>query len=180
MQAGPEATSSDGEVVEAAPSAHGGVHLTRRLVAVLLVGAMILVSVVSNLTVYLNQKKQMAQARAQIAASNEHIDELLAEQERWSDPDYVRAQARARLGWVLPGEVGYQVTDENGQPYGGGSGIDHTGASTTQDRAWWERIWDSVSEADTPTSAPPSADGGQVVTEGGAGAESSAEATPGG
>ena len=175
MQAGPQATSGDDGVVEP-EDGRGGIHLTRRLVAVLLVGAMVVVPIASNLTVYLNQRRQMAQARAQIAASNEHIDELLDEQERWSDPDHVRAQARARLGWVLPGEVGFQVVDENGSPYGGGSSIDRTGASTTEDQPWWERLWNSVDEADTPTGAPSTADDGQIVTEGGAGAAP----TPGG
>lgn len=168
VQAGPEATSSDGEAAEQLPADRGGIHLTKRLVAVLLVGAMLIFSIISNLTVYLNQKRQMAEARAQITASNEHIADLLTEQERWSDPDYVRAQARARLGWVQAGEVGYQVIDEDGQPYGGGSGIDHTGASTSEDQSWWERIWSSVGEADAPTSAPPSVDDERVVTEGGA------------
>ncbi|SYZ34184.1 Septum formation initiator [Propionibacterium australiense] len=164
MQAGPEATSG-GADVEELPADRGGFHLTRRLAAVLLVAAMLVFSIVSNLTVYLNQKRQMAEARAQITASNEHISELLTEQERWSDPDYVRAQARARLGWVQVGEVGYQVIDEDGQPYGGGSGIDHTGASTTKDQAWWERLWNSVGEADAPTSSPPAVDDERVVTE---------------
>ncbi|WP_277066316.1 septum formation initiator family protein [Propionibacterium acidifaciens] len=175
VQAGPQATSGEDGVVEPEDS-HGGIHLTRRLVAVLLAGAMVVVPIVSNLTVYLNQRRQMAQARAQIAASDEHIDELLDEQERWSDPDHVRAQARARLGWVLPGEVGFQVVDENGSPYGGGSSIDRTGASTTEDQPWWERLWNSVDEADTPTGAPSTADDGQIVTGDGAGAAP----TPGG
>lgn len=178
MQAGPQATSGDEGLVESAGDGSSGIHLTRRLVAVLLVGAMIVVSIVSNLTVYLNQKKQMAQARAQISASNEHIDDLLTEQERWSDPDYVRAQARARLGWVQPGETGYEVVDANGQPYGGGTGIDRQDNSAAEEQPWWERLWGSVNEADTPTSTPSTPDDGRIVTEDGPSAAASPTAGP--
>ena len=36
------------------------------------------------------------------------------------DPDYVRTQARERLGWVVPGETGYRVVGADGKPLGGG------------------------------------------------------------
>ena len=42
---------------------------------------------------------------------------------RWSarsgagaDDEYVKAQARERFGWVMPGETSYQVIDRNGKP----------------------------------------------------------------
>ena len=77
---------------------------------------------------------------------------------RWDDPDYVRTQARERLGWVVPGETGYRVVDADGKPLGGGSEI--TAGTSRRDRrrsAWWSKLWGSVEAADKP--APPKTEG---------------------
>ena len=45
----------------------------------------------------------------------EHIDELEREKQRWDDPAYVKAQARARFGYLMPGEQGFEVIGEDGR-----------------------------------------------------------------
>ncbi len=131
-----------------------GVRVTRRFTAVVVVVAILIVSLVSSLRVYVNQRSEMAQARAQINQSSQQIASLEQQKVQWSDPDYVRAQARARLGWVMPGETGFRVVDANGEPLGGGSTIDRTGASTSASESWWQRLWASVQAADQPTPTP--------------------------
>ena len=61
--------------------------------------------------------------------------------------DYVRAQARERLGFVLPCEVGYVVVDENGatEPVTTTEGI-----PVTADGPWYSRLWASLEAADVP------------------------------
>jgi hypothetical protein len=39
---------------------------------------------------------------------------MTEERKRWEDPVYVRAQARDRLYYVMPGEVSYLVMDAQG------------------------------------------------------------------
>ena len=39
---------------------------------------------------------------------------MTEERKRWEDPVYVRAQARDRLYYVMPGEVSYLVMDASG------------------------------------------------------------------
>lgn len=131
-----------------------GARMTRRLAAVGVIVAVIVISLITSLRVYVDQRQQMSQAKAAIASSQEHISQLENEQQRWNDPDYVRAQARSRLGWVMPGETGYQVVDASGDPYGGGVEIDRTGGSVQQPEAWWQRLWESNQSADKPTESP--------------------------
>ena len=35
----------------------------------------------------------------------------------------MKTQARERLGWVVPGEIGYKVVGADGKPLGGGAKI---------------------------------------------------------
>lgn len=141
-----------------------GARVTRRLVALFVITAVLIISLISSLTVYVDQRQQIAQAREDIASSQQHIADLEAEQARWSDPDYVRAQARARLGWVMPGESGYQVIDESGNPYGGeGVAIDHTGDSAPAGETWWQRLWNSNEAADEPPETADPAASSRVV-----------------
>lgn len=137
--------------------------MTRRLAAVGVIVAVLVISLITSLRVYVDQRQQMSQARTAIASSQEHISQLENEQQRWNDPDYVRAQARSRLGWVMPGETGYQVVTANGDPYGGGVQIDRTGGSAQQAEAWWQRLWESNQSADKPTETPTPSRIGQVT-----------------
>ncbi len=82
---------------------------------------------------------------------------------RWDRPDYVRTQARERLGWVVPGETGYKVVDANGKPLGGGAEItaDTPEPQKPQD-AWWAKLWGSVEAADQPAPVKRQAQAGQA------------------
>ncbi len=58
------------------------------------------------------------QQNARIGALEKDIDRrernvasLTDQSARWEDPAYVKAQARERLNYVMPGEVGYVVID---------------------------------------------------------------------
>jgi cell division protein FtsB len=126
-----------------------GLSVVQRTVAVAATFAILLISFVSSFSVYLGQQRAIAEVRAEIAGQKTEIGRLQDELERWKDPAYVRAQARDRLGWVMPGEVGYRVIDENGQLVGGTiSGIDEAGLNLTL--AWYETAWESLVAADQP------------------------------
>ena len=85
---------------------------------------------------------------------------------RWDRPDYVRTQARERLGWVVPGETGYRVVDANGKPLGGGAEItaDTPEPQKPQD-AWWDKLWGSVEAADKPAPVKPKPKPAKPITD---------------
>ena len=81
-----------------------------------LVVAVLTVSYASSLKAYFQQHSQIQQLRGQIASSESSIHQLESEKVRWNDPAYVREQARARFGYLMPGESGFEVIGADGKP----------------------------------------------------------------
>lgn len=146
--------------------------MTWRLIILGVVVAAVAVTLAQSLRVYFAQRQEIAQYREQIRTSQEKISELQDKLARWDDPDFVRAEARSRLGWVLPGEVGYRVIGVDGEAIGGDSDV--LAVNELPAGLWWERVWGSVEIADAPVpeSSEP-ADIPDLVI------EPSAEPTPG-
>jgi Septum formation initiator len=110
-----------------------------------LVLAMLMVSYASSLRAYLEQRQHLASLRAEIASSQTDIARLEREKKRWNDPAYVRTVAHERFGWVLPGEIGFQVLDRNGKPLGHTDTLSDPSAVTEANRPlWWQAAWGSV------------------------------------
>lgn len=110
-----------------------------------------MVSYASSMRAYLEQKEHLASLRDSIAQSNESIEVLEREQKRWGDPAYVEAQARQRFGWVMPGEVGYQVIGVDGKPLTKGHSLPEPAETTESgDPMWWQQAWGSVKAAGNP------------------------------
>ncbi|MBK8461781.1 MAG: septum formation initiator family protein [Nigerium sp.] len=124
--------------------------LTRRALAVVAVLALLVFSFAGALRVWLMQSQELTVATAQIDQRRGQIAELESELTRWQDSAYVRAQARARLGWVMPGEVGYRVIGPDGEVLSGTSEIEGVGAahSTGLEERWWEHLSTSLQETD--------------------------------
>ncbi|WP_370590249.1 septum formation initiator family protein [Tessaracoccus sp. SD287] len=128
-----------------------GLAITRRAVAVVVVLFILLFSYLNSLRVYFRQQQQMATAQVEIQQRQRAIEQLEDEKARWQDPDYVKAQARSRLGWVMPGEVGYKVIGADGKPLGQGSELENeSDLPSDEHRVWWERMIGSIKTADDP------------------------------
>jgi len=129
-----------------------GLAVTRRAVALVLVLVVLALSYASALRVYVDQQHQIAVSEQEIRDQTAQIDDIEGQLARWDDPAYVKAQARERLGWVMPGETGYLVVDENGDPVGGGVVIESqkTLPPGEYPQMWWNRLWGSVQAADAP------------------------------
>lgn len=83
-----------------------------RLVAVLS-SVMLAVVIVSNpLRSYISQQEEKRSLAAALESGKERLSRLKQEEKLWKDPDFVRAQARRRLGYVLPGQTLYLVDGE--------------------------------------------------------------------
>jgi cell division protein FtsB len=136
------------------PRLTGGMQVTQRAVALLVVVGLMVISYVGSMRIYLDQQNDMSTARVQIAERQATIAQLEDELARWNDPNYIKTQARERLGWVLPGEVGYRVIGTDGTVVSGQVGSIQ-GSTDPEKQAWYERIWSSVQAADQPAVAAP-------------------------
>ena len=128
-------------------------QITQRAIALLVVVGLLVISFVGSTRIYLDQQSDMATARTQIAERQATIAQLQDELSRWNDPSYIKTQARERLGWVMPGEVGYRVIGTDGKVVSGEVGS-IKGNNDPANQAWYERIWSSVQTADQPVVIP--------------------------
>ena len=141
--------------------------LTTRALALAVVILMLTISYANSLRIYFAQSHEVAATKAEIADREAQIADLQTELNRWDDPAFVKLQARTRLGWVMPGEIGFTVVDADGKPLGGGSEL-NTGAKPADDRApesWYTRLWGSVETADKPAAPEPDPADAKPITE---------------
>jgi cell division protein FtsB len=130
--------------------------LTSRAAILLLVLAVLAVSYASSARAWLRQGNDISDLTAQIKTSQAAIDGLQQEKNRWNDPAYVKQQAHARFGWVMPGETGYRVIGDDGQTLSDGAGqlADPVAPASTADTSeWWQTTWSSVVGAGEPPEA---------------------------
>ena len=122
----------------------------------MLVLAVLTVSYASSMRAYLQQRAHIMDLKTQIAERESDIDNLEREKRRYQDPAYVRAQARERFGYVMPGETSYVVLDENGEPLESESSLNDPASVIQQaPRAWWGDAWESVQLAGNPPKVQP-------------------------
>ena len=120
-----------------------------------LVLALLMVSYASSMRAYLEQRSHVSSLRASIADSQQEVERLTREKKRWQDPAYVRTVAHQRFGWVLPGEIGFQVLDEDGTPLGHTDSLSAADSVTEATRPqWWASSWGSVVAAGRPQVDP--------------------------
>ena len=135
----------------AAPLLRRGSSLTARAIALAVVLLILTISYATSLRIYFAQAHEIASTNAEITERQQRIGELQGELARWGDETYVRTQARERLGWVVPGEIGYTVVGADGKPLGGGANItSETAPDESAQDAWWSKLWGSVQAADRP------------------------------
>ncbi|HET8663036.1 MAG TPA: septum formation initiator family protein [Nocardioides sp.] len=126
-------------------------RFTGRAMVLVLVLSVLTISYASSLKAYFQQHSQIQDLRSRIAASQSDIDRLEAEKAKWGDPAYVREQARARFGYLMPGQTSYVVIGEDGKPLAPQASLSdprtHTSSTPT---AWWTTEWRSVELAGNP------------------------------
>lgn len=79
------------------------------IVALVVVGGLV---ISPTLTTYINQQRELAQLRESVRLQQQAVTEADENRERWLDPNYVRSQARARLFFVMPGEMQLSVIED--------------------------------------------------------------------
>jgi len=113
--------------------------------------AVLVVSYASSMRAYLQQREHINELKQQIASAKSNIADAEREKRRWRDPAYVEAQARARFGWVLPGETSYQVLGADGEPVTGDDELtDPDSIAAKEPMAWWGKAYSTLEAADHP------------------------------
>lgn len=82
---------------------------TMLVLGLLIVAIMVLAP---GLRIFVEQRNELADLRAQVSIQQEQVAQMEAERARWDDPSYLRAQARDRLFFVMPGDVSYLVIND--------------------------------------------------------------------
>jgi cell division protein FtsB len=127
----------------------GGSFTGRALILAVVIGTLLLALSVPVRS-WFAQRAQIASLRADVEAAQQRVADLEEEKQRWEDPSFVAAEARRRLHFVLPGEVGY-VTLGTEQDVVAADAAAGTG------EPWFTALWGAVREVD----APPAAESGK-------------------
>jgi len=84
---------------------------TLALLAVILVG---IFTLAPSIQIWYEQSQEIADYKALVEQAKVELEDMEAERLRWDDEVYIRAQARDRLYFVMPGEVSFLVMDADG------------------------------------------------------------------
>ncbi|HVX46710.1 MAG TPA: septum formation initiator family protein [Mycobacteriales bacterium] len=144
----PERASVASRVADSAALArlrHPSRRLTTRAAILAAVICALVLSLAYPLKQYLAQRSSIIQLRQDNAARADEVAKLKERQRQLTDPDYIKAQARQRLQYVMPGETPFVVVHQGDHPN-----------QTTQpkdgrvDRTspWYDQLWQSVQKAD--------------------------------
>ncbi len=93
---------------------------------------------------YLAQQQQISALRHQVSQQRVQVSELEAERSAWDDPAYVKAQARDRLKFVMPGERAYTVIDPRPETSRTPSPVRAAASTARSDRSWFGDVWRST------------------------------------
>ncbi len=124
--------------------------LTTRAAVLGLVLCALLVSAALPMREYLAQRGQIAATRSAQAEQRARVAALQHQLDQLKDPAYVKAQARARLHFVLPGETAYVVLAPSLPPRPAGKAALAEATATGSGAPWYSQVWGSVKAADRP------------------------------
>ena len=134
----PKLTRGRSRGVVAATTGLLGLSSTRRAAILAVVVCALALSVAVPLRNYVSQRQELSAVTQRQEALTAEVAALSAEKARLSDSAEVEAQARSRLGYVMPSEVPYVVQLPSG-PVGPATGPG-SGA------LWYRTLWREVVE----------------------------------
>lgn len=135
----PRLTRARPRGVVAATTGLLGLSSARRAAVLAVVVCALALTVAVPLRNYVTQRQELAAVSEQQRVLAAEVDELARERARLADPAEIAAQARSRLGMVLPGEVPYVVQ----LPPGPDTGAAQDDGGRVP---WYRTLWREVSE----------------------------------
>lgn len=119
---------------------------TGRAVIVICVLAALAITLAVPIRELLSQRAEITALSEEVAAAEERVDDLSASVADWNDPSFIAAQARTRLRFVFPGEVGYVVLGADDRPLP----AEPTTVEPDEIDPWFALMWESLRSADAP------------------------------
>jgi cell division protein FtsB len=89
-----------------------GIRFSWFAVVMLVVIVVAVVVLAPTIRMYTTQQQQISKLQQQNAAQKAEVGKLDQQIKDWDDPDYIKAQARDRLLYVMPGETSYLIIDD--------------------------------------------------------------------
>ncbi|MGW5642646.1 FtsB family cell division protein [Saccharopolyspora sp. NPDC003752] len=111
---------------------------TRRAAGLAMLVCVMALSVSVPLRTYLSQRNELAAQEQQQIELSRQVQELEQRKQELSDPAQLEAEARARLGYVRPGETPYIVEVPAAPP------PPPPVTSSDDGLPWYEELWNSV------------------------------------
>ena len=105
-----------------------------------------LIVLAPSLKVLVEQRGQIAELERQNAEAESTVAGLQEEVDRWSDPSFLKAQARDRLLYAFPGDITYLVIDD-AVPVQDGDGLPISDEIQTGQVDWVRSVLGSVMSA---------------------------------
>lgn len=136
----------------------------RRAAILAAVVCVLTLTIAGPVRTYFAQRTEMKQLKASEQQLRAQIADLEQQKVKLADPVYIAAQARERLGFVMPGDTPYQVqlppgalvSDDAGAPVPPGSTV-------PAGQPWYTSLWHTIADEPhgvSPTIGGPPARGG--------------------
>ncbi|MGE2717018.1 FtsB family cell division protein [Mycolicibacterium litorale] len=123
----------------------------RRAAILAAVVCVLTLTIAGPVRTYFSQRTEMKQLKATEEQLREQIAELEQQKVKLADPVYIAAQARERLGFVMPGDIPFQVQLPPGAVAPGAGPTPHE-QNAPSGQPWYTALWHTI--ADEPHGAP--------------------------
>lgn len=91
----------------------GKLNLDAQAITLAILAVVAIFSLAPELQTWYTQQVTIADLKRENEATRNSLIQMKDDLKRWDDPAYVRAQARNRLFYVMPGEISFLVLDAN-------------------------------------------------------------------
>ncbi|MGV0805898.1 FtsB family cell division protein [Mycolicibacterium setense] len=130
----------------------------RRAAILAAVVCVLTLTIAGPVRTYFAQRTEMKQLKASEEQLRAQIADLEQQKVKLADPVYIAAQARERLGFVMPGDTPYQVQLPPGAVVSGEPGTPALPGSTVPaGQPWYTSLWHTI--ADEPHGISPTIGG---------------------
>ncbi|WP_420108337.1 FtsB family cell division protein [Mycolicibacter arupensis] len=127
----------------------------RRAVIMAAVMCVLTLTLAGPVRTFFAQHAEMKQQSQLENTLHHQITDLQQQKAALEDPAHIRAQARQRLGFVMPGEIPYQVQLPGVPQIPGEPGAE--AAPVPSDDPWYTALWHTIADAPHPVPVVPGA-----------------------
>jgi len=125
----------------------------RRAVILAAVMCVLTLTVAGPVRTFFAQHAEMKQQSQLESTLHRQITDLQQQKANLDDPAHIRAQARQRLGFVMPGEIPYQVQLPGAVELPGEPGAEPLAVPSGD--PWYTALWHTIADAPHAVPAPP-------------------------